>query len=191
MTAIARCFPAPDCQLLFESAPGLYLVLTPDHHIVAASDAYLCATMTKREEILGCDLFDVFPDNPGDPEADGVRNLQASLGRVLRNRTTDTMPMQKYDIRRPQSQGGGFEERYWSPINSPVLDEGSKVVYIIHRVEDITEFVHLRQMGSEHHKIAEQLRSRAERMEAELYLRARQLAEANRQRLESIGRLAG
>jgi signal transduction histidine kinase/ActR/RegA family two-component response regulator len=191
MTAIARSFPAPDFQLLFESAPGLYLVLTPDLHIVAASDAYLCATMTKREEILGCDLFDVFPDNPGDPEADGVRNLQASLGRVLRNRTTDTMPMQKYDIRRPQSQGGGFEERYWSPINSPVLDEGSKVVYIIHRVEDITEFVHLRQMGSEHHKIAEQLRSRAERMEAEVYLRARQLAEANRQRLESIGRLAG
>ena len=56
--------PAPDFRTLFESAPGLYLVLTPDLTIVAVSDAYLRATMTTREEILGLALFDVFPDNP-------------------------------------------------------------------------------------------------------------------------------
>jgi signal transduction histidine kinase/ActR/RegA family two-component response regulator len=191
MTASTRSLPAPDFRTLFESAPGLYLVLTPDLRIVAVNDAYLSATMTKRQEILGRGLFDVFPDNPGDPKADGVRNLKASLERVLSNQVADTMPMQKYDIRRPQAEGGGFEERYWSPVNSPVLGKDGKVIYIIHRVEDITEFIHLKQMGSEQHKIAEQLRSRAEQMEAEVYLRARQLAEANRQRLESIGRLAG
>jgi FixJ family two-component response regulator len=38
---------APDFQALFESAPGLYLVLTPALTIVAVSDAYLKATMTK------------------------------------------------------------------------------------------------------------------------------------------------
>ena len=37
----------PDFQLLFESAPGLYLVLAPDLTIVAVSDAYLRATMTR------------------------------------------------------------------------------------------------------------------------------------------------
>ena len=40
--------PAPDFRVLFESAPGLYLVLTPDFKIVAASDAYLRATITAR-----------------------------------------------------------------------------------------------------------------------------------------------
>ncbi len=30
------------------------------------------------------------------------------------------MPVQKYDIRRPEAEGGGFEERFWSPTNSPV-----------------------------------------------------------------------
>jgi hypothetical protein len=54
--------------LLFESAPGLYLVLTPALVIVAVSDAYLEATMTRREEIVGR-LFDVFPDNLADPAA--------------------------------------------------------------------------------------------------------------------------
>ena len=48
---------APDFQALFESAPGLYLVLAPALTIVAVSDAYLKATMTKREEILGRRLF--------------------------------------------------------------------------------------------------------------------------------------
>src|SRR5207248_6497841 len=66
--------PTPDFQALFQSAPGLYLVLTPDLNIVAVSDAYLRATMTKREEILGRGIFDVFPDNPDDPSATGVRN---------------------------------------------------------------------------------------------------------------------
>jgi len=53
----------------------------------------------------------VFPDNPDDPQATGVRNLGASLGRVLEKRAADAMAVQKYDIQRPESQGGGFEER--------------------------------------------------------------------------------
>src|SRR5712692_11191378 len=80
---------APDFQALFESAPGLYLVLTPDFKIVAASDAYLRATMTRREEVLGQGIFEVFPDNPDDPHATGVSNLSASLERVLRNQAPD------------------------------------------------------------------------------------------------------
>src|SRR5215467_11017614 len=56
----------PDFKLLFESGPGLYLVLTKELRIVAVSDAYLRATMTRREAIIGRGLFEVFPDNPED-----------------------------------------------------------------------------------------------------------------------------
>ena len=51
-------------QILFESCPGLHLVLasnSPQFTIVAANNAYLLATMTNREEILGRGMFDVFP----------------------------------------------------------------------------------------------------------------------------------
>jgi PAS domain-containing protein len=61
--------PSPDFRLLFESAPSLYLVLSPDLTIVAVSDAYLRATLTTRESLLGCALFEAFPDNPDDPSA--------------------------------------------------------------------------------------------------------------------------
>jgi signal transduction histidine kinase len=137
--AIQKKTPAIDFQRLFETIPGLYLVLDPDLTICAVSDAYLRATMTKRETILGHDVFHVFPDNPDDPNASGVRNLRASLRRVFRNRTADTMPVQKYDIRRPAEEGGGFEERYWSPMNSPVFGADGEISYIVHRVEDVTE----------------------------------------------------
>ena len=121
----------PDFRLLFEGAPGLYLVLTPELKIVAVSDAYLRATMTERGEILGRDPFDVFRDTPD--------SLRASLDRVRAGLVADTMAVQKCDVRRPESEGGGFEERFWSRTNLPVLDAKGKLAYIIHRVEDVTE----------------------------------------------------
>lgn len=134
--SVDRCLP--DYRALFESAPDLYLVLTPELRIVDASDAYLRATMTNRDQVTGRYLFDVFPDNPEDPAATGVKNLKASLQRVLESRVPDVMPVQKYDIRRPESEGGSFEERYWSPVNSPVFSADGSIQYIIHCVDDVT-----------------------------------------------------
>lgn len=177
----------PDFQVLFEAAPGSYLVLAPDLTIVAVSDAYLRATMTERKRILGHGLFEVFPDNPDDPNATGERNLRSSLERVLQQRIADTMAVQKYDIRRPDSEGGGFEERYWSPVNSPVLGPDGSVAYIIHRVEDVSEFVRLQQAGAEQQKLTEQLQTRAEQMGFEVLSRSLELQEAN-QRLRELDR---
>jgi PAS domain S-box-containing protein len=164
----ARSVATPDFRLLFQSAPGCYLVLRPDLTIVAVSDAYLCATMTKRDEILDRRLFDVFPDNPSDPEATGVANLCASLGRVLDHCRTDRMPVQKYDIRRPESEGGGFEERHWSPVNSPVIGENGNVAYIIHHVEDVTDIVRLKREGTEQERIIQELSVRSEERYSQL-----------------------
>ena len=171
----------PDFRAIFENAPGAYLVLAPDLRIVAVSDAYLKATMTAREQILGRGLFEVFPDNPDDAFATGASNLRASLGRALAERRPDAMAVQKYDIRTSAAEGGGFEVRHWSPVNTPVLDERGRVRYIIHRVEDVTEFVRLKAQRSEEHEIAEALRSRAGQMEAEIHRRAQEIQEVNQQ----------
>jgi PAS domain S-box-containing protein len=152
----------PDFSLLFRVSAGCSLVLAPDLTIVAVSDAYLQATMTERETILGRDLFEVFPDNPDDPSATGVANLRASLERVLAHKRPDTMAIQKYDIRRPETEGGGFEERYWSPMNSPVLREDGRVRYIIYRVEDVTDIVRLKREGSERDQAIRDLSVRSE-----------------------------
>ena len=170
-----------DFRALFESAPGLYLVLDPELRIVAVSDAYLAATMTDRDRITGRGVFDVFPDNPNDPAATGERNLRASLEAVLSTGKPHTMAVQKYDIRRPESEGGGFEERYWSPVNSPVFEDG-KVAYVIHRVENVTDFVRL-QASAEGTRIELTEQVEARRRVEQL---AEQLREADRAKDEFI-----
>jgi signal transduction histidine kinase len=167
-----------DYRLLFESLPGLYLILTHELHIAAASDAYLHATRTRREEILGRYIFEVFPDNPGDPAASGVTNLRRSLELVLERQRADSMAVQKYDIVRPDADGGGFEERYWSPVNSPVFDAGGRLVYVVHRVEDVTDFVRYRQ-GQPELPVSPAAALSAHPLSPEVYLRAQEIQRAN------------
>lgn len=166
-----------DFRLLFESSPDLYLVLNTKLEIVAVSDAYTQATLTRREDILGKTMFQIFPDNPDDPTAEGQRNLRASLQRVLLSGKPDTMPVQKYDI--PKPDGAGFEERYWSPINIPILGKDGKVAYVLHRAEDLTEFIRVKQQGVEQSQLNDTLRAQAVKMEVELFSRSKEIAAAS------------
>mgnify|MGYP001065602326 FL=1 len=157
-----------DFKTLFDAVPAQCLILSPDFVIVAVTNEYLRATMTQREEIIGRKLFDVFPDNPTDENSTGVYNLNASLQKVLEKKIPDSMPIQKYDIRRPSYQGGEFEIRYWFPTNLPILDENDEIRYIIHRVEDVTDFVLLKRKTKLPKPIADEF-SNEEKMQAHLF----------------------
>jgi PAS domain S-box-containing protein len=171
-------------RALFEAMPGLFLVLQPDDLcIVDASEAYLRATRTRRDDIVGRHLFDVFPDDPGDPNADGVRQLRASLERVKLLGQADAMAVQRYPIPVPAELGGGFEERWASAVNSPVLGPDGKVISIIHRVEDVTDYVKHRQQA------AMRPEDRLDQMEADILRRSRDLQQLN-DHLRAIQRVA-
>ncbi|GGW54850.1 hypothetical protein GCM10010503_34740 [Streptomyces lucensis JCM 4490] len=173
-----------DHEALFAATPSPYLVLGPDLVIADVNRAYLEATGRTRQDLLGKYVFDAFPDNPADPDADGVRNLGASLHRVLTGRRPDTMALQKYDIP-VMGEPGVFEERWWSPVNTPVLGPDGTVAWIIHRVEDVTPFVQAhrrRRPGMERPDTGERPDERLATMhalEAELYARAVELQRLN------------
>lgn len=167
-----------DFRVLFESVPGLYLVLDPELRIRAVSNAYLAATLTHRNSILGRGIFEVFPDNPDDPEATGVANLRRSLDRVCATKTPDAMAVQKYDVKIPTEDGSKFEVRYWSPVNSPVLDSAGQLLFIIHRVEDVTDYVHLR-MGRAPSRPSAEFEPQFEPNDPEVFIRAQQIQEAS------------
>lgn len=141
-----------DFQALFEDTPTpLLVVAPPDWMIVAVNTARITATGKSREEQIGRKLFEVFPDDPSDPEADGVRNLTASLNRVVASRTADVMAVQRYPVRQAD---GRFVERWWTPINTPVLGDDGDVKLIIHQVDDVTELMRLRGEGEERDRLA-------------------------------------
>lgn len=180
---------APDFQRLFESAPTPYLVLDTDLVVVAVNQAYLTATLNTRESLLRKPLFDAFPDNPDDPAADGVRNLRQSLEAVLATGRSDAMVLQRYDIPSdPRAADGEFVERYWSPMNAPVFSADGVLTHIIHRVEDVTEFVRERGAGRDT-EVAAALR-KAERMETDLFARAREVQDVNHQLRHANAELA-
>ncbi len=166
-------------QRLFESGPALYLLLSTDFTIIGVSDAYLNATMTQRDAILGRGIFEVFPDNPEDPHASGVTNLRASLNTVLRTGKPDTMAVQKYDIRKPD---GNFEERFWSPVNQPIFDDHQQMICILHKAEDVTEFMRLKVSANQSEDLGEQVRQ----MEAEIYVRAQEIQRINQRLKDEI-----
>lgn len=124
-----------DIQRVFRAVSGLFLVLKPDagFTIIAASDEYLKATLTDAG-IFGRKAFDVFPNNPGDPHANGVANVTASLQQVMATGQPHAMPPQRYDVRQPGDEEV-YEERYWTITHSPMFDEQGKLEYLIQTAE--------------------------------------------------------
>lgn len=124
-------------KALFEEAPGLILVLNPSFTILAISDAYIEATYTKREDLVGKYFFDVFQDTKN---TTAVAETKASMEYVLKNKKPHVIPMLRMEIK---NLAGVLEEKYWNSINKPILTKDNQVQYIVHIIKDLTEFVKL------------------------------------------------
>ncbi|MEI6950819.1 PAS domain-containing protein [Paraflavisolibacter sp. H34] len=131
-----------DALRILNAAPDNYLILLPDaprFTIVGVTDSYLSATYTRREDILGRPLFEVFTDNPYRKEATGVQNLAASLAYVLEHKQEHRMADQRYDV--PHPTGEAFVYKVWRPLNRPVFNDAGEIQYILHHGADVTELV--------------------------------------------------
>ncbi len=110
-----------------------------DLSIRAVNKAYERASGHPRDAMVGRPLFEVFPDNPADPDANGVANLAGSLESTFRRGVRNWMGVQRYDI--PDRQRPGeFLYKVWMPVNFPISD-GRKTVAAVHHVQDITRVV--------------------------------------------------
>ena len=173
-------------QSLFEAAPGLYIVLSPDRYdIVAVSNDFLRSTMTRREDIKGRCVFDVFPEDPKDPGGGAIQAMRDSLERVKATGMTDVPDILRHPIPLPASLGGGFEERYWSPVNTPVKGPDGCIAFIICRVEDVTDFL---RTNTETTPLKE-IEDRRTHLALDIMLRYQELKEANRRLQEQDANL--
>ncbi|HSX96620.1 MAG TPA: SpoIIE family protein phosphatase [Streptomyces sp.] len=162
--------PHIDYAEVFRALPGMVALLTPDLVYVDANDDFLRLAGRSREQLLGRYIFDVFPENPNEPAAAGMRETRESMLRAVLTGERDTMALLRYDIEDAQHPGS-WQEHYWSPVNAPVLGPDGKVALIVHRVEEVTELIRARGgPGGDSH---------AQVLEAELYTRARELQEVN------------
>ncbi|HLJ53083.1 MAG TPA: PAS domain-containing protein [Rhizomicrobium sp.] len=126
-----------DFRLIFDLTPGMCLILDTSFNIVAQNEEHARATLTTSKNVVGRWLFEVFPDKD-DSRATGVSLVRQSLLNVLATRTTDVMPITRFDI---QTETGEFQARYWAITNTPVLGPDGFVAWIINRAQDVTDYV--------------------------------------------------
>ncbi|MFF2998154.1 PP2C family protein-serine/threonine phosphatase [Streptomyces sp. NPDC057950] len=156
--------PEIDYQGIFDVSPSAMLVLTPDLVIVDANVSYQDLVGRARDQLVDRYVYDVFPKDPEGPD-----DLRASMRRVLETRAQDVAGPMRHDVEETD-RPGVFEERYWSPINAPVLDSEGNIVLVVHRLEEITDVV--RACGPESDE-------RRLRTQFELYARSRELQQVN------------
>jgi PAS domain S-box-containing protein len=127
-------------QALFDASPNPYLVLDRSLNIAGANKAYLQSTQRELSDIVGRWAWDAFPTDP-----ETLAQAIASFERVIATRETDVMPLLRFDVARPEAQGGGLEKRYWSISHIPVLDEQGDVEVVLQHPIDVTELERLKE----------------------------------------------
>jgi PAS domain S-box-containing protein len=166
-----------DFRAMFEVLPSPYMVLDRNLDYVDANPAYCRAVGRSRAELLGRNLFELFP-NAG-PE--GGR-LRASFERVFATGRTDVLALIPYPIPRPGSEGGEMDLRYWTATHVPLLDEHGDVAFLLQNTVDVTELQELK-------RVASGQGPEPQAGEATLLQRAHDLEELNQALHESMERL--
>ena len=121
--------------------PCMVLDPRPGLTIVDLNAAHLTATNTGRDAI-GRRLFDAFPDNPADPGADGVHTFYTVLRAAAESGLPQSMPAHRCDVRGPD---GRFVERHWRSETTPLSNENGRLLFLLHKREDVTAEVAVRQ----------------------------------------------
>ena len=140
---IGMAFMALDdtTRKILKAMPFSFLLIRPDEKftILEASDDYLDATLTNRASLIGTGMFESFPDHPTNDQSRNVASLYASFEEVIQTKKPHSMEVTRYDVPHPTKPE--FEVKYWLPTNLPVVDSAGDVIFIIHRVYDLTTFV--------------------------------------------------
>lgn len=128
-----------DSYKLLVNLPDTVVFLSPELKILDATDDYLKAMVCTREELVGKEFLSLFPDNPDKPDFKNRQLLLDSLTRAIQSKKPDHLSARHYTIPSPESQGGGFTERYWEAVHKPVLGKNGDVEYVIHKTTDVTQ----------------------------------------------------
>jgi PAS domain-containing protein len=112
--------------LMPESADAATMLLDRELRIRGVNSAYEAAYLRTRKQIVGRFLFDVFPDNPDDPRANGVSIVAHALRQAMSSGGTATVPIVRYDIPDPNDLTV-YLPRLWAVADTAIYDPSNSV----------------------------------------------------------------
>lgn len=122
---------------IFDTIESPLAVLTTDFDYVAVNSAYLAVTGRSTADLIGRNVFEVFPENPSIRDDRSPSSLRRSLTAVLAFGATDSMPLMRYDV----LTDGEYEPRYWHVSNFPLFDDDGHVELVVNHPEEVTAFI--------------------------------------------------
>jgi PAS domain S-box-containing protein len=137
-------------QYIFKVSPLPSLLLLPDapnFTIAEVNNAYLNFVGNNEQELIGKNIFEVFPKNHEEKNTRGNINLRQALLAVISTGTTQKMTSWKYDL--PIRDAKTKETKYVDIENIPVLDENKKVICIIQTMQVVNAPILLQQKQRE------------------------------------------
>lgn len=117
---------------IFQSLPFPLQVIDLDYKVVEATDTYLGLVDKTREQLLGQQLFEIFPP-PIEPSIAHAR-VVASFSLARREDRIDRMEPVEWPL---VDEDGVIESHVWQVSNAPVHRDG-EIVGLINHVEDVT-----------------------------------------------------
>jgi two-component sensor histidine kinase len=108
----------------------------PCFTMLAVNGAHARAFGTTPAALAGRGVLEVFPKDMSPAVAEFVDAIRTSFERVLTTAAADQMPIRAYAV--DAAADGARDERYWSAINTPILDADGRVTHILSAIQDVT-----------------------------------------------------
>ena len=135
-----------DLAMAFDASPNPYMLVTPDLRCAGANKAYLTAVGATREALIGQHLFEMLGSDPGGEAPENVRQVKASLERVLATGEPDHLALIRFSIPSVDTSGQlVHRDRRWSVTHTPLKNDAGEVMYVLQHTTDVTELEQFRQ----------------------------------------------
>ena len=120
--------------------------------LLYANEAHALMTGRRVSDIIDKPLFDAFPSNPDSEEASAEGAIRGIVRDIIESGEPSPALEVQHDL---SSEGGTFEQRFWSVVHWPVHHDG-KIAAILQRSQDITEEMRVRKLVAAEKRAAEQ-----------------------------------
>lgn len=124
---------------IFNASPIPTLLIEPNRPfftIKSVNNLYLNATNKTENELIGQNIFDVFPLHSNKTDNLYSDILSHSLNNVIDSKLPNNLVNNRYDLLKKNSNE--IVIKYWDINNTPIFDDNGNIRYIIHNVIDVT-----------------------------------------------------
>lgn len=97
--------------------------------------AYERSAGRPRAELAGRAFFDLFPDRPNSPSAEGIVISYEALRDAAQHQRVVCKGVHRYDLPTPD---GGLAERYWRNVVRPLPEAADPLSFLVLEVNDVT-----------------------------------------------------